>query len=955
MLCNYLSQQYHSCFDKGAFVLKSAIFKLNIVLLFFTVAALATPWLERQRHISVSPSNQESPNLSRARIMPNGVSVPSDFPHVEIFINKAPSDDFIFINNMRKYGPYTIIFDNNGSPVWYDRYRTGNTRRDFKVQKNGLVTMLTRHAGQRYLGFDENFNLVDEFKATNGYTTDEHELLVLEDGSYYLLGFRNVRVDMSQIIEGGRENARVSETALQGYAPDHRLIFNWPALEKLVDHLPYLEFDNPKAASFRYPHMNAIDVDKDDGHLLLSCRFLSQVIKIDRQTGDIIWRLGGVSNQFTFVDDPLDGFRNQHDIRSLGNGLYSLFDNGNLREPKRSRAVIYKVDTTAQTATLVWEYRNPEGTVFSRYMGSHQVLPNGNSLINWSIGERPKVTEVTPEGEVVYEMNFVDQYHCYRTFRFPWHGRAEKPRLFVEQDYKNLVFIFNKFGDPDVAYYKIYGDTIQQPTAVIDTSAKTLKRIGGLENYKNYFFRVNAVNENGVESDFSNEEQVFTHFFESGQNLVRNFDFSSGTDTWQFDVTGAEAVMSVTPENELKIKVTEPGAQYSSIRVYQAPMPIVKGKRYKFEFDAYATAERLIGANIQNASNPLLNYSNLGPISLRRAPQHFSYEFITDLPSDYVAQLVFRCGKEEGDVFIDNVTLINVPEERPFDELPDPWRHQDIGEVDIAGFAGVRHDTFLVRGAGNGIDSGTDQFHFAYQKVVGDAAMSARALSLDNTDAWGKAGVMLRNSLDSDAKHSFMGLTAENGAVFQRRRQTGGVSCNVNSPDVFVPRFIKIVRQGDVFCGYESTDGRVWNCVGSDTIAMQASIYAGFAVTSNNNDELGEAMFDSLKVVTNTKSHDKNGQGALEFMLHAAYPNPFNPRTTITYDLPQQAHIKLVVYNVRGEHVELLVDKNQQAGQYSVSFHASATPSGIYFCRLEAVTVSSGARCSAVQKMTVIK
>ena len=208
MLCNYLSQQYHSCFDKGAFVLKSAIFKLNIVLLFFTVAALATPWLERQRHISVSPSNQESPNLSRARIMPNGVSVPSDFPHVEIFINKAPSDDFIFINNMRKYGPYTIIFDNNGSPVWYDRYRTGNTRRDFKVQKNGLITMLTRHAGQRYLGFDENFNLVDEFKATNGYTTDEHELLVLEDGSYYLLGFRNVRVDMSQIIEGGRENAR---------------------------------------------------------------------------------------------------------------------------------------------------------------------------------------------------------------------------------------------------------------------------------------------------------------------------------------------------------------------------------------------------------------------------------------------------------------------------------------------------------------------------------------------------------------------------------------------------------------------------------------------------------------------------------------------------------------------------------------------------------------------------
>ena len=86
---------------------------------------------------------------------------------------------------------------------------------------------------------------------------------------------------------------------------------------------------------------------------------LSEVTKINRQTGDIIWRLSGAHNEFTFINDLLDGFRNQHDIRSLGDSLYSVFDNGNNHDPSRSHGVIYKLDTNAKTSTLVWEYRNP--------------------------------------------------------------------------------------------------------------------------------------------------------------------------------------------------------------------------------------------------------------------------------------------------------------------------------------------------------------------------------------------------------------------------------------------------------------------------------------------------------------------------------------------------------------------------------------------------------------------
>ena len=105
-------------------------------------------------------------------------------------------------------------------------------------------------------------------------------------------------------------------TAIQEFTPDGDLIFLWDAYEQIPDYIPYTELENLTGSSFRYPHMNAIDID-DDGNILLSCRHLSTVFKIERNTGNILWELGGHNSDFTFANDPLDGFRNQHDVRSL--------------------------------------------------------------------------------------------------------------------------------------------------------------------------------------------------------------------------------------------------------------------------------------------------------------------------------------------------------------------------------------------------------------------------------------------------------------------------------------------------------------------------------------------------------------------------------------------------------------------------------------------------------------
>ncbi|MBU1651730.1 T9SS type A sorting domain-containing protein, partial [bacterium] len=72
------------------------------------------------------------------------------------------------------------------------------------------------------------------------------------------------------------------------------------------------------------------------------------------------------------------------------------------------------------------------------------------------------------------------------------------------------------------------------------------------------------------------------------------------------------------------------------------------------------------------------------------------------------------------------------------------------------------------------------------------------------------------------------------------------------------------------------------------------------------------------------------------FALHPAYPNPFNPSTTIRFDLPEALKVSLKVYNLRGQVVATVIDGFRDAGYHEVSFNAENLSSGIYFFRLDA-------------------
>ncbi|MFO8029028.1 MAG: family 16 glycosylhydrolase [Cyclonatronaceae bacterium] len=110
--------------------------------------------------------------------------------------------------------------------------------------------------------------------------------------------------------------------------------------------------------------------------------------------------------------------------------------------------------------------------------------------------------------------------------------------------------------------------------------------------------------------------------------------------------------------------------------------------------------------------------------------------------------------------------------------------------------------------------------------------------------------------------------------------------------------------------------------------------------------------FDDLHVFAGEVSTSSNYAGTevpATLELHQNYPNPFNPATILMFDLPQQADVRLEVFNVMGQRVATLASGMHQAGRHSVEFDASHLSSGVYMYRLQAGPVS------LTRKMTLIQ
>lgn len=247
---------------------------------------------------------------------------------------------------------------------------------------------LTYYDGKlgKYVLLDNRLRAIDTFGVEAPYTTDFHEGYQARGRRFIVLGTEDRAVDMSTRVANGRYDAIVIGAVIQEFDRFGRKTFEW----KSLDHLSPLEATpdvDLTAKRIDYIHLNSISEDTDR-NFLISCRNLDQVIKINRTTGEIIWRLGGSAasaSDFVFVNDDnsgFHGFSHQHSVQRAQNGDILLFDNGNLRPLPFSRAVAYRLNEELKTATKTWEYIS-EDMQMAATMGSVQELPNGNILVGW--------------------------------------------------------------------------------------------------------------------------------------------------------------------------------------------------------------------------------------------------------------------------------------------------------------------------------------------------------------------------------------------------------------------------------------------------------------------------------------------------------------------------------------------------------------------------------------------
>jgi regulation of enolase protein 1 (concanavalin A-like superfamily) len=182
--------------------------------------------------------------------------------------------------------------------------------------------------------------------------------------------------------------------------------------------------------------------------------------------------------------------------------------------------------------------------------------------------------------------------------------------------------------------------------------------------------------------------------------------------------------------------------------------------------------------------------------------------------------------------------------------LPSPWISSDVGAVAATGSASYSSGTFSINGSGADIWGTADEFRYVYQNVSGDVTITARVASVQNTNAWAKAGVMVRESLVAGSKHAMSVITPSNGTSFQRRLTTGGTSSHTTISSISAPYWVRIVRSGNTFTAYYSANGSTWTSNGSVTISMSSSVYVGLATTSHNDGTLCSATIDNVTVTS---------------------------------------------------------------------------------------------------------
>lgn len=325
-------------------------------------------------------------------------TLPADLPSYTVE-GTTPSPGFVVL----AAGRYGLVIDNTGRVVWYRAFPNG-AGLNFQPQPNGhYAARPPAPAGPAtWVEIATDGSMTRTLECAKGLASRLHDALLAPDGSYWLLCDEERRLDLS--AQGGPSQARVLGTALQHRSASGAILFEWSPFDHLEVDLAAIQPADYQAPVINWTHGNALDLD-EDGNVILSYRNLSEVIKIDRRTGAILWRMGGVHGTVRLPGGAGPAFARQHGARATPAGGLLLLDN--LGDPAGSRAQRYAVDDGSGIAYLTASYTTDRGVV-AQVGGTTQALPGGRVLVSY--GNGGAVEEYDAAGNVAWRLTGTPGY-----------------------------------------------------------------------------------------------------------------------------------------------------------------------------------------------------------------------------------------------------------------------------------------------------------------------------------------------------------------------------------------------------------------------------------------------------------------------------------------------------------------------------------------------------------------
>lgn len=329
--------------------------------------------------------------------------LPDSFPPYS-FTRYGPVSPKFFTVSRTDLG-YGIIFDNRGVPIWWVRAPSWNIR----VLPSGNLLWFNGPSF-RYELHRLDGSLIRTLRPV-GQVPDGHDLQFLPNGDH-LIATRPQQSHVDASTYGKSSDASVYNAELQQITPSGQRVWDW----RSQDHISLAETGRwwglPPTENQPYDvvHWNSIEVAGNDA-VIASFRNLDAVYKIRQSTGAVVWKLGGTTRteSLTTIGDPSAyTFGAQHDARLLPDGSLTVFDNRSRLPDPRPRAVRFRINEQAKTATLLESISDP-AVPSSECCGSARRMPNGDWLIDWGQARNHPIGGYKPNGDRTFLLTFTNR------------------------------------------------------------------------------------------------------------------------------------------------------------------------------------------------------------------------------------------------------------------------------------------------------------------------------------------------------------------------------------------------------------------------------------------------------------------------------------------------------------------------------------------------------------------